>query len=728
MAVKNRISRVLNSAITRWLLGIIVLLAVGLFTGYRYWLVPKINKDIGDVYFKETGHHLTYKPLQISLRQCQVSLNNIQDEKKLFSVEHLFIDVDCKKTFSQREIVVRQVQLDGVQVSVKQTETGWSFDDVLAHQKKQNKSVEPSTTKAVIQSLLLNRVQVSYQTSLFPETFAVNIPSIQLGQFNSNLSAPLNTKIQGNLNQQAHFTAHLNIDLKTLSGSIQTELSAVPFKWFESQIKNYLLADVIQGELQVNETTTLLKGAVTKIVSSGSLSNVILRPTLTNQDAVKWNKLQWKAAELNLLDQRLQIPELMLSGLDGQFIIDQNRKTNLQALIKPASTVGQSQEKPAEKPWSFSVDRLKLDNAAIGFFDQSLVPSFNVIVQNFSGEITSISNDPDVETIAKLKGNVDGYSPVSLTAKGKLFLPTPQLNAQFNLKDLDMGALSPYSAEYAGWKIKKGHLSVDLDYRYDQGKILGKNHVVISHLAFGEKVRSPNAIDLPLRMGLSLLTDENGVAVLDTEITGDPKNPQFNIKEIVIRALKNTFKKIITSPFRFLASLVNTEQDLGEIAFTYGESQLTPESQQKLELIKLALDKRPKLFLTVKPNVAIVEDTKALQEEQVKTLLKNAGASAEEQRDHTGKWPALVMSLAKQYQLDLSQQDASLVYQQLIALESVNQERLIRLAHERGQAIKQYFVLTKNVPSERILLDGQLSCGDEKNCRYAKAEFVLDDE
>ena len=145
--------------------------------------------------------------------------------------------------------------------------------------------------------------------------------------------------------------------------------------------------------------------------------------------------------------------------------------------------------------------------------------------------------------------------------------------------------------------------------------------MVIDHLEFGEKVRGTRMIDIPLRLGLALLTDENGIAVLDTEIAGTPNDPKFEMHDIIVRALSNSLKKIVISPFKFLSKLVNSREDLGSIEFTAGEYRLTDTTKEKLRLLTNAMKKRPKMRLSVKGVYDQNSDVAALKEEQVKKCL-----------------------------------------------------------------------------------------------------------
>jgi hypothetical protein len=252
---------------------------------------------------------------------------------------------------------------------------------------------------------------------------------------------------------------------------------------------------------------------------------------------------------------------------------------------------------------------------------------------------------------------------------------------------------------------------------------------VIDHLEFGEKVRGTHVIDIPLRLALALLTDENGIAVLDTEISGVPSDPQFQMRSVILRALSNTLKKVVTSPFRFLSNLLNSKEDLGKIQFTVGESQLTVKAKEKLGLLTEAMKKRPKMRLSVQGTYDHNADLIALKEEQVKSALQKNGLSNEALAAHDDAW---AVAVDNKYQAQGlvntpgNSKDAEEKYKALIAAESVDPERLTKLAHERAQAVKQYFILQLNAPSESILLNSDTSCEKAGQCSTSEAIFTLE--
>jgi hypothetical protein len=728
------------------ILRILIIILFALCLGYYFLILPWVNRAVSENYLQQTGHQLQHDRINVQLFKCKVSLGNLKDSANLWQADSVNMSLACLQSFRERGLVINDLTIKQLRVNATQNENGiWNFDDVLKHQQALAKEAGQKKQTSDSPSVIIKKLTL-VNSSLHSKLVALNnIPmdasplNLTISNINLHSKNASNFSLNADLNKTAKIAVTGNLNIFTLSGDVDINASHIPFVWFNKLLEPYVTLEVLSGAFEFQNRISLVDGAPQTIAGNGKLSDLKLRPTSMEQDAVKWNSLQWENAEISLTGKSIHIPLLTLNELDGQFIVDKNRKTNVQAMIidqpsepvpppVPAQSTATAVPPTEAKPWQFAIDRLAVNNAAIGFYDQSLTPSFTAIVQNFTGDIVGISSDENSLATINLAGNVDGYAPVTLRGKANVFKKVPKLDVLLSFKQMDMGALSPYSAEYAGWKINKGLLSADLNYHYEDGKILGKNHVVIDHLEFGEKVRGARVIDIPLRLGLALLTDENHIAVLDTVISGTPSDPQFDIKDVIMRALGNALKKIVTSPFKFLSNLLNTKEDLGKIQFTAGESQLTDEAKNKVQLLTEALKKRPNMRLSVQGTYDPSTDLLALKEEQVKSSLQKSGVPIEALTSHNDVW-AKAVTTKYQVQGLVTPANVTLTadekYQALIAAETVDPERLNKLAHERAQAVKQHFILQLGVAADAILLNSNANCGKSEPCS-AEAIFTLE--
>ncbi len=734
-SLKTLLLALYRSLFLRVLLILLILICLAYYT----LVLPWLNRAVSENYQQQTGHTLQHDKLDVQLFKCNINLNHLKDSAGLWQADSLHVNLACWQSLRERSLVINEIAIQKLMAKPHQDKNGlWSFADILKHQDKLNKkltSKKSSGAPILIKKLTIVNSAINSNLLVLNNMPLVAAPlNFTLSNIDLRTHNPAGFTLKVDLNKAAHVSVSGKLNLESLTGELDIDARNIPFQWFNSVLQPYVALEVLRGSIDFQNHVTLVQGQPQKIISSGKLIDLKVRPTSMEQDAVKWKSLAWDKAEILFAEKSIHAPLVTLDELDGQFIIDRNRKTNVQAMIltpvpvanntaptSPAANTGGNDA----KPWQFTIDRLAVNNAAIGFYDQSLTPSFTAIVQQFTGDIVQISSDENSTSVINLVGNVDGYAPVTLKGKGNLFRQKPKLDALFSFKGMDMGALSPYSAEYAGWRINKGLLSADLNYHYEDGKILGKNHVVIDHLEFGEKVRGTRVIDIPLRLGLALLTDENGIAVLDTEIAGTPNDPEFKVRDVIMRALSNTLKKIVTSPFKFLSNLLNTKEDLGSIEFTAGEHQLTDAAKEKLRLLTDAMKKRPKMRLSVKGVYDQTADAVALKEEQVKTALQKSGASVDALASHNEVWAAAVNTQYQMKALTDASLNAEQKYQALITAEALDPERLNKLAHERAQAVKQHFMLQLGVANEMVLLDSE-HCENAGQCTLRAAVFTLE--
>lgn len=732
------ISRLYRSNILR----VLIVLSILIYVAYYTLVLPWVNRAISEQYQQQTGHQLAHDKIDVQLFKCNFNITNLKDSTKLWQADAVRINMACMQSLREHSLVINDISIQKLIANVHQLENAqWSFNDVIVHQQKIHKAAEPEKSANSSVPVAIKKITI-VDSVLHSNLLVLNNLPLDAAPLNFTISnIDLRThelsgfSLKADLNKSASVAIAGKLSLESLSGDLDIDARNIPFVWFNSALKPYAALDVLNGVFEFHNHLNVVAGMPQRIISSGKLNDLKIRPTAMEQDAVKWKSLEWENADVVLTEKSIHMPSLTLNGLDGQFIIDKNRKTNIQAMIvastPPTRSVTSTEAglvvtPPEEKPWQLSIDRLAINKAAIGFYDQSLTPSFTAIVQEFTGDVINISSDENTFATINMAGNVDGYSPVSLKGKSNLLSKKPKLDVLLSFKQLDMGALSPYSAEYGGWRINKGLLSADLNYHYEDGKILGKNHVVIDHLEFGEKVRGTHVIDVPLRLGLALLTDENGIAVLDTEISGAPSDPKFNVREVILRALSNTLKKIVTSPFKFLSNLLNTKEDLGKIQFTAGESQLSETAKEKLRLLTEAMKKRPKMRLSVQGVYDANTDLIALKEEQVKSAFQKNGLAVDALIAHNESWSVAVNKKYKALALTNLSASPEEKYLEIIAVEIVDPERLKKLAHERAQAVKQYFVIQLAVASEAILLDSGARCEQLGNCSTSEVIFTLE--
>ena len=226
---------------------------------------------------------------------------------------------------------------------------------------------------------------------------------------------------------------------------------------------------------------------------------------------------------------------------------------------------------------------------------------------------------------------MDEYGAVKIGGELEPSSPTATTDTHMDFQNVEMTDLTPYTIKFAGYQVVSGKLSLDLGYKIQQHRITGDNQILVQHLELGDKVNSPDALDLPLELGLALLKDPSGKIDINLPVQGDMSDPQFHFGQLIGQAFVNFFGKLVTAPFQILGGVLGANAEgLDRIAFEPGRSDLAPAEQEKLALVAKALRERPELAVSIQGTYDSRRDGAVLKE------LKIRRAVAETRGDGSG--------------------------------------------------------------------------------------------
>ena len=259
-----------------------------------------------------------------------------------------------------------------------------------------------------------------------------------------------------------------------------------------------------------------------------------------------------------------------------------------------------------------SIGEVALDNASFHFTDESVEPHVESTVGEFNGSVKGLTSDLNTVAVVDFKGKVNNRAPFSITGKINPLASDLFVDLAISLKDNALMPGSPYAAKYVGYPLENGALSVDLHYHVTQRELKAENKVRVDQLRLGEASNSPDAIKLPVKLGIALLQDRHGVIALDVPLTGRLDDPKFRLAPLIMQVFMNVFTKAMTKPFAMLGSLFGGGEDLDHIAFEVGTADFVAGETAKLDTLTTALYERPALKLGITGSVDPVKDREAL--------------------------------------------------------------------------------------------------------------------
>jgi len=159
-------------------------------------------------------------------------------------------------------------------------------------------------------------------------------------------------------------------------------------------------------------------------------------------------------------------------------------------------------------------------------------------------------------------------------------------------------------------------------YAIEQRKLNAQNSILVDQFTFGDKVDSPQAVKLPVKLAVAILKDVNGQIKLDVPVEGRIDDPKFRYWGAVWHVLGTLFTKIFTAPFSLLGSMFGGGgEELGWQEFAPGSAALLPDQVKKLDVLIKAMNARPALNLEIEGNVDKVKDLEPLKRRKLHEMV-----------------------------------------------------------------------------------------------------------
>src|SRR5450756_2049460 len=293
--------------------------------------------------------------------------------------------------------------------------------------------------------------------------------------------------------------------------------------YLEPKVNLYILDSKIGLHGKVNLTT--LPGELPQVTFHGDagLDGFQTVDGDWAEDLLKWDSLRFNGIEANLNPQTVAIREIVVDNAYARLVIETNHTINLLNALRmtnaPATnevkTVAVQDSTATNAPLpQISVGTIIITNTAVSFTDRSLTPEVNLAIQEVNGTVAGISTEQMQHAIVDLNAKVDGVGPAAITGLINPLNNEATNSLKISLKDMDLTPASSYAAKFAGYRIAQGKLNLDLSYDLVGKNLKSKNVITLDRFTFGEKVDSPEATHLPVRLAIAILKDRNGIIVL----------------------------------------------------------------------------------------------------------------------------------------------------------------------------------------------------------------------
>ena len=554
--------------------------------------------------------------------------------------------------------------------------------------KAENKSASKSKEnefKFDVKNISVNNANIALTHLFEGEKIAHKFDNlfVKVANLSSDFSKPFYAKVAMKSSQKLNLDIESKIKIEPLDVSAKIKLNDTNLPKYFAYAKPFLEASLASGQMSADAQLHYAKDI--KADAKVSIKDIRLNGKKTEK------LIAFKSLDLEKIS--FAKNDLAISGvsLNSPFIkahLSKERKFNLSQIVKEDKNKAKTEAKPETKKTAskkedelkFSVKNFSLKNGEVDFSDASLFMPFATTISKLNGKLTDI--DKKRPSSGEFQGVVGKNGFAQITAKLFPFELKQNTDIKLDFKDIDLTDITPYSGQFVGYKIKKGKLNLNLKYSVADSKLNGSNFVNFDSLTLGEKVDSKEAVNLPLSLAISILSDQNNQINIDLPVEGNLDDPDFKYGGVVWAAVKKLFADITLAPFRFLGNALGLGgKDLSSIDFLAGSSELISSEAPKIaDFIKLTGSK-PKMKLSITPTYSKLDESfyknKKL-DQKINQIIASSG------KDYIAVLNELVPNLK-------DRSEKALREEALKGIE-VDKAKLVELANERANAVKEALI------------------------------------
>jgi hypothetical protein len=575
--------------------------------------------------------------------------------------------------------------------------------------------------------------------------------NLTLENASSRMQEPLKLALQAKLNRSGKLAVSGQLKPQSKSAELLLDGQNLPLVAFQPYFSQFLTVTLTSGQASTKGKLSLAPGSGGQPLAfsyNGSASLTNFR-VVDNDSANEF--LNWKALSFSGINARFGNPQpaltlgkIALSDFYARIIVSSQGKLNLQDIIAshkseaatvtavekaPAvagggtTTTAKLHPAPAAAPAPLiQIGQTTLQNGNINFTDNFIKPNYSANLSRMTGSIGALASNLPQPAVIDLRGQVDGDAPVVISGSLNPLAKPLFLDLKASAKNIELTRLTPYAAKYAGYAIDKGKLSMEVSYHIENDTLSAQNRLNLDQLTFGDKIDSPDATKLPVKLAVALLKNRRGEIDINLPISGSLSDPQFSVGGILFRVFVNLIVKAVTAPFALLGSAFGGGEELAYVEFAPGAAVLSVATQAKLDTLVKALKDRPGLKLDIAGRVDPQSDKDGLQRASLAQKLKSQMLKEQLRQGKEVAPEELVISDAdKAHYLERVYKDEKFakprnaiglakslppaeMEQLILANTEVSAEQMNRLALRRAELVRSYLETHGEIAPERLFL------------------------
>lgn len=369
----------------------------------------------------------------------------------------------------------------------------------------------------------------------------LNIPGLYFGAQQSRAGLQFDLPTGGSVNIKAGYVMASRHYIVTLG--LDNINSDVALPLVQDYMRISGLGALINGELFINGSLDNVRD----IVASGNLSLSGLQIIDEDDEPIAGlDEIRMVIRRGDLANNRWLLDTLTISGLTGHF--ERNEKYNTFSRLRKepdeieSDTVMEIESDTVKTPpLTWEARYLHITGKDISFEDNSMRKNFEYNINDFtlSGQDIAAQGHNSLRLVA----HAGKTATLNANFTGGTDIKHGHHTLSMRLTGLDISDFTPYSEYYFGYPLEGGSLALQSSSTINNGQLNSDNKITIDHPEIGKKMklRKPKIKNVPLKLGVDMLTSAQDIMVLEVPISGNITSPKFRFGKVAGRAIAKVF-------------------------------------------------------------------------------------------------------------------------------------------------------------------------------------------
>ncbi|OFX20928.1 MAG: hypothetical protein A2033_19650 [Bacteroidetes bacterium GWA2_31_9] len=593
---------------------VVVILFISPITKY---LIEKYDK-------KYTGREITLDWSYVNPFTGYIYLDNLKihenkSDSIFFSANSISANFAMFKMLS-KTYEISELTLNKPYSKIIQTEKNFNFNDLIEKfSSKENTDTSSAPVHFNILNISLIDGEFHYQDKLIPIYYFiknVNIESSGLRWDSDTIPAQfyfLSGIGSGTWN------GNITLNLKNMDYNLAVVINKFDLNILEQYVKDLMnygsVTASLDADLKVNGNFTKAENVTFKGLLAINDFHIGENP---KEDYAAFDKVSFQIFELSPINNKYLFDTVSLTHpyfkyerydyLDNLQTMFGEKGTNVASVnadssefnlvIEIAQYINELSKNFLQS--NYKINRLAITDGDMKFSDFSTCEKFSMDFNPLFVYADSVDKNHKRVDVAFNSGiKPYGDIAVSLSINPK---DSGDFDLHYNLQKLPIAMFNPYTITYTSYPLDKGTVELKGKWNVRNSIIQSDNRLTIIDPRVSKRMKNKSSAWIPMPLIMTIVRERGNVIDYEIPITGNLKNPKFQIKDVIFDIVKNIFVKPATTAYRMQIKNIETEIEKSiAIKWQTRSNLLRPNQEKFIEIIAEYLTKNPEQFISVEP-------------------------------------------------------------------------------------------------------------------------------